>query len=55
VWQPQLLDASGDVNSQLLARHTTPLVFSSLVLKTKQGSFIQVWVGGGGQGRGREA
>lgn len=42
--QPQLLDADGDINSQLLERGSNPLVFTSLVLKTGLGSYIQVRV-----------
>lgn len=40
--QPHLLDGTGSINSQLLERGSTPLVFTSLVLKTSLGSFIQV-------------
>lgn len=42
--QPQLLDSDGNINSQLLQRGTNPLVFTSLVLKTSLGSYIQVGV-----------
>lgn len=50
--QPQLLDPTGNINSQLLARGGNPLVLTSLVLKTKLGSFIQVGVREGRQAEG---
>lgn len=40
--QPHLLDGGGDINRQLLERSSNPLVFTSLVLKTALGSYIQV-------------
>lgn len=40
--QPHLLDSSGQINRQLLERGSNPLVFTSLVLKTSLGTYIQV-------------
>lgn len=44
--QPHLLDSDGAINRQLLERGSNPLVFTSLVLKTALGSYIQVRPGG---------